>query len=309
MQRHEVWRHAYLSKPYLVGASDEILKERFKSIFMNCVELTKEGKIAPVSLESTDEFMVAFTHLDEEYGARQGELPVDVVAEARLPISKYFEEGVPPGVRMFGNYRTPDGPLLVKYGRRQFLEPMLNAGSMRIANAEHYSNPGFLDSIRDDETTRNYFIPTYMARLQGRRSISIEGRELSFGDDDLILPLEVDDYYLLSLCTHIHHRMPTDFDADAALVINRPVHFVQRVVSAFLAQYPEWDALEGPVIYYDPYQDYKKFKVPEMAKHIGYAYQKEFRIAFRPKRRVSTSLEPVMLSIGRMTEYADLVAL
>ena len=55
------------------------------------------------------------------------------------------------------------------------------------------------------------------------------------------------------------------------------------------------------------YRDYSKFKVPEMAKHFGYAYQKEVRVAFRPRRKILTNLEPLFLSIGSMTDYADLV--
>ncbi len=309
LRRHEVWRHQYLAYPYLLGASDEMVEERFKSIFMNNVELTKEGKISLVPLETTEEFMVAFTHLLEEYAARVGGLPGDVVAKARGPIDKYFEQGSPPGVRMFEKYTTPSGPLLVKYGKRRFLEPMLSTGSIRISNAKFYSNSGFLDSIRDDETSRTFFFPTYRERLQEKRSILFKGHNIPIEDDDIALPFRFDDYYLLSLCTHVHHRMPTDFDADAAIVIKNPAVFVQRVIATFLARHSDWVPLEGPVIYYDPYRDYTKFTIPEMAKHIGYAYQKEFRIAFKPKQRVYTDLEPLMLSIGSMKDYADLVTL
>lgn len=57
------------------------------------------------------------------------------------------------------------------------------------------------------------------------------------------------------------------------------------------------ESMEGKVTYYDPYRDYKKFTVPHMAKHFGYSYQKEFRIAFRPRYPVSANLEPVYLSL------------
>ncbi len=67
--------------------------------------------------------------------------------------------------------------------------------------------------------------------------------------------------------------------------------------------------MEGKVTYYDPYRDYKKFTVPHMAKHFGYSYQKEFRIAFRSRYPVSANLEPVYLSIDYMKDYADLIHL
>lgn len=308
-QRHEVWRHAYLSHPYMVGASDERLEERFRSVYMNSWELTKDGKLGLVPFEVYEEPLVAFTHLLEEYGARNGGLPFSVIEEAQKPIQKYFEHGVAPGVRMFKDYSTPEAPLLVKYGKRQFLEPMFSNGTMRVANANFYKNTGFLDSIRDDETTRNFFVPTFRERLQGRTSVNFRGHQIDFGDDDIVVPVVFPDYFLLSFCTHVHHRMPTDFDADAAIVIKNPVHFVQRVVSTFLARHPGWTPLEGPVLYYDPYRDFKKVTVPEMAKHIGYAYQKEFRIAFKPQRAQQVDLEPFSLCIGSMKEYADFVAL
>jgi hypothetical protein len=131
---------------------------------------------------------------------------------------------------------------------------------------------------------------------------------LELNDDDIVLPLVFDDYYVFSLCESIHYRMPTDFDADAAIIIRDPIRFKQRLISAFLARYPDWVPMEGRVTYYDPYRDYAKFRVPEMAKHFGYAYQKEVRIAFRSRKKVFTPLEPLFLSVGPMTEFADLVS-
>src|SRR5690606_31480251 len=135
-----------------------------------------------------------------------------------------------------------------------------------------YNNAGFLDAVRDDETSRTFFIPTYEERLSGKSSIDFQGHKLEFGDDDIVLPLTFDDYYLFSLCERIHYRMPTDFDADAAIIIRDPVIFKQRLISTFLSRYPDWIPMEGRVTYYDPYRDYAKFSVPHMAKHFGYAY-------------------------------------
>jgi len=101
--------------------------------------------------------------------------------------------------------------------------------------------------------------------------------------------------------------MPTDFDADAAIVIRDPKLFLKRLTNSFLAQRTGWLRAMGTVTYYDPYRDYSKFRIPEMAKHFGYAYQKEFRIAFRSPEKVAASLEPLFLSIGPMSDYADLI--
>lgn len=310
LRRHEVWRHAYLAHPYLLGAPDERVAERFKAVFMNVNEVSPEGKLRPVPMEVTDEFMQVFTHMLEEYGARRdGRPPNEVIAEARLPLLKYFEHGTPLGVRMFEGYDVPETPILVKYGKKQFLEPMIEHGELRLANAGLYNDAGFLDAVRDDETSRTFFIPTFRERLSGQTHLEIDGHRQPFDDDDVVLPLVFDDYFLFSLCEHVHHRMPTDFDADSAIVIRNPELLKQRLISTFLARFPDWTPMEGSVIYYDPYRDYTKFRVPEMAKHFGYAYQKEARIVFLPPQRPSVPLEPVYLTIGSMRDYADLVAL
>jgi hypothetical protein len=307
---HEVWRHTYLAHPYLLGAQDERVAERFKSIFMNLMELSPQGQLSPVPIEVTDEYMQVFTHMREEYETRHdGHPPDEVISEARLPLVKYFENGTPIGIRMFEGYKAPNTPILVKYGKKQFLEPMIEHGELRLANAGLYNDSGFLDSVRDHETSRTFFIPTFRERLAGETHLELNGHRQPFDDDDIVLPLIFDDYYLFSLCEHIHYRMPTDFEADAAIIIRNPNLFKQRLISTFLARLPGWKPMAGNVIYYDPYRDYSKFNVPEMAKHFGYAYQKEARIVLRPPQKLSVPLEPLYLTIGSMKDYADLVAI
>jgi len=307
LMRHEVWRHDYLARPYLIGAPDDRVTERFCNIFMNVSELSTEGKVSLVPFAETDQYMQVFTHMLEEYGSRIGGLTRELIGKARTPILKYFERGTPAGVTMFRDYEPPNTPIIVKYGKRQFLEPMLFSGDLRLANASLYNDAKLLDAVRDDETSRTFFIPTYKERLAGKTHIHFQGNRMEFGDDDIVLPLVFDDYYLFSLCDRIHYRMPTDFDADAAIIIREPMRFKQRLISAFLARFPDWVPMEGSVTYYDPYRDYSKFRVPEMAKHFGYAYQREVRIAFRPRRKPATALEPIFLSIGPMIDYADMV--
>jgi hypothetical protein len=308
LKRHEVWRHSYLAYPYLIGTPSERVAGRFKDIFINQTELGPNAKIGMLPVDVDDSFMQKFTHLLEEYGARGGEPPATVIQEARKLILRYFENGDPIAVRIFGGYTKPDSPFLVKYGRREFLEPMLREGRIRICPASYYNDEAHGDAIRDDELTRNFFIPTFRERLKGEHYFDFQGHRIEYGNDDLALPVVMPDYYLLSLCDHIYYRMPTDFDADAALVIRDPVQFMQRVISNFLAAWPDWEPLHGPVTYYDPYLDYNKVTIPEMSKHFGYSYQREVRIALRTKCRPPIGLQPELLTIGSMTDYAELVS-
>lgn len=254
-----------------------------------------------------DGFMQKFTHLLEEYEVRGGP-NIDEIQEVRKPILRYFENGELIAVKMFSGYEKPEYSFLVKYGRREFLEPMLKEGRVRICPASFYNNQEFIDSIKDDEVTRNFFIPTFRERLTGLNSVEFQGHTIEFGNDDIVLPIVMDDYYLYSLCDHIYYRMPTDFDADAALIIINPNLFAQAVISNFLVRNTDWKPLYGPVTYYDPCIDYSKVRVPEMTKHFGYSYQREIRIALLPKTKIISSLEPQLFNIGTLESFADLVS-
>jgi hypothetical protein len=308
LARHEVWRHDYLSYPYMIGAPDDRVGKRFCDIFMNTTELGPDAKIGVHDFQKDDTLSQKFTHMLEEYGSRSGGPPVDVVAAARRPVVRYFENGDPIAVKLFAGYQAPSAPFLVKYGRKEFLEPMLREGRIRICPAAYYNDASHIQSVQDDEAHRTFFIPTFRERLEGKDFIEFQGHEVVFGDDDIVIPVICRDYFLFSLCDQIYYRLPTDFNADAALIIRDPALFTRRIVSHFLARRPEWEPLHGPVTYYDPYRDYKKVTVPEMSKHFGYAYQREMRIAFRSRQPVRAGLLPEFLKIGSLSDYADLVS-
>lgn len=196
--RHEVWRHAYVARPYLIGAPDDRVAERMCAVFMNVMELGADGKLCPEPVHETDEFTQVFTHLLEEYAPRGGP-PVEVIGRARAPLVRYFEHGTPVGATMFEGYKRPTTPILVKYGKREFLEPMMRTGELRVANASLYNQTGHNDAIRDDETSRIFFMPTYKERLAGQVHLDFQGRCIAFEDDDIVLPLVFNDYYLFSL--------------------------------------------------------------------------------------------------------------
>lgn len=306
LKRHEMWRVDYLSFPYLIGAPDERIAKIFRDVFINMNALNDKAKLG-IPCDALESFMPKFTHLLEEYDVRCGDPPAEVVMEARTPILRYFESGEPVGVRMFRGYKAPKSRFVVKYGRRQFLEPMLHTGRVRLSPASYYNDDGHNDAVRDDEIRRIFYIPTFRERLQGIHHIDVQGHRIEFGDDDIVMPVVVQDYFLFSLCDNIYYRLPTDFDSDAALIIRDFDLFAQRLISSFLARWPDWEPQYGAVTYYDPYCDHTKVRVHEMSKHFGYAYQREVRVILRTKHQIRTKLEPEFLDIGPMTDYAEMV--
>jgi hypothetical protein len=309
LARHEVWRHHYSSFPYLVGAPDDRLGSRFKDVFVNQTELSPKAQITPLPIGEKHAFMEKFTHLLEEYELRTGGFaPPEVISAARAPALKYFENGEPIATKIFRDYITPTSPFIVKYGRREFLEPMLHAGRVRVCPASYYNDDSHNSAVKDDEIHRTFFIPTFRERIKGIHHLMFQGHRIEYGNDDIVLPVEAPDYFLFSLCDSIYYRMPTDFDADAALVIRNPGKFAQRIISSFLARYPDWTPHYGPVTYYDPYRDYTKARVHQMSKHFGYAYQREVRIVMEALRRPHQGLQPEFFDIGPMNDYAELLS-
>lgn len=306
---HESWQHEYLSFPYLLGAPDDRLASRFKDVFNNVTELSEKSQIVPLPIDDEQSFMAKFTHLLEEYGTRTGGMPhKNIILEATAPAGKHFLNGEPIAKRIFDGYSTPSKPFAVKYGQRQYLEPMLQNGLVRISPASFYNDESHNAAIKDDEIHRTFFIPTFQERLRGIYHTNFQGFRMEYGDDDLILPVEAPDYFLLSLCDGIHYRMPTDFDANAALIIRDPSLFAQRVISSFLARYPRWKPHYGSVTYYDPYRDFTKVRVHQMSKHFGYAYQREVRIVMEAYDMPKQPLQPEFFEIGPMGDYADLLS-
>lgn len=309
LKRHEAWRHEYASFPYLIGAPDDRLGSRFKDVFINQTELNPDAKIGLLPIEEEHDFMPKFTHLLEEYSLRTGSHPPrEVISAARAPAIKYFENGEPIATKIFRGYVTPPTPFTVKYGRREFMEPMLRTGRLRICPASYYNDASHNAAVKDDEIHRTFFIPTFRERLKGIHHVMFQGHRIEYGDDDIVLPVEAPDYFLLSLCDSIYYRMPTDFDADSALIIREPIKFAQRVISAFLARYSDWKPHYGPVTYYDPYRDFSKVRVHQMSKHFGYAYQREVRIVMEAFRTPRQALQPEFLDIGPMGDYAELLS-
>jgi hypothetical protein len=310
LKRHETWRHEYTSFPYLLGAPDDRLGSRFKDVFINFTELNHDAKIGLLPIGNNKHaFEEKFTHLLEEYALRTGgHAPKEVLSAAASPLAKYFRNGEPIAKKLFRDYVAPTTQFTVKYGRREFLEPMLRTGRLRICPASFYNHAGHNAAVKDDEIHRIFYIPTFRERLKGIHYMMFQGHRIEFGNDDLVLPIEAPDYFMLSLCDSIYYRMPTDFDADSVLIIRDPSRFAQRVISTFMARFPDWKPHYGPVTYYDPYRDFTEVRVHQMSKHFGYAYQREVRIVMEAQRKPRQALNPEFLDIGPMNEYAELLS-
>lgn len=308
LSRHEVWRVQYLQHPYLLLCSDEELEERWIDVFANTVTLNEEGKIG-VELEGIHEpghMTETFTHMLEACSARGG-VEAEQMEKGKAELQKYFEHGEPLGVAMFKNMPRRIKNSIVKFSRYEFLEPMLRQGRLRLAPASYYARGSHLKSVRDLETHKTLRIPVVSEALAGETHINYDGKNLLIEGGAVTLPLVVPDYFLFSTCLDLDRRMPTDFEADAALIIRDADGFFHKVKKAFEKQIDQANFYHGPVKYFDPFRWKPDGTIlPEMMKHFAFSYQKEHRIVALPVTR-ELQVEPVFLEIGSMQDYAEIV--
>lgn len=308
LERHNWWRYEYYKFPYLLLESSDAIEERFADVFANAVDLSIDGKIVLNLVANDGWFGYIFTELIEETNWR-GLLTRDLIANATRPIGAYFQDGDPLGVRMFGDRKTLGGHGLVKYSKREFVEDMYRHGRFRISPASYYSKGGHLKAVKDFETSRSYKLRALNEAMRGEEAIEVKGMSMKITNGVIPFEVEMVDYYLFSTCKDIDRRLPTDFEADAALVISDRRQFVERLKRAMLDRKPDWQFIAAEVQYYDPYKHTPKDRNQEFWKHFSYAYQKEHRCVLRPKITIhdGLTLDPFFLELGPMGDIAEIV--
>jgi hypothetical protein len=307
--RHELWRLNYYRHPYLLRTEEETLWRRFIHIMSNNWEITKSGQLGFRSSDTVDPSIgEKFTQIIEEWNGRGGS-PIDPNREMQKYMGRYFSEDEPIGVKLFLNFNQPKRPILVKYSKREYLEPMLYKGEIRISPASSYDKKNHNDAIRDRETLWDFTIPTYREYARGQTGVWHDNKFFDITHGDLALTMSTPDYYMFCFSHEIDRRLPTDFESDSALIIYDRGKFLRRIKAAFFAARPGWKTIDGDVFYYDPYLDFQKTLQLQMTKHFSYFYQKEYRIVFMTPSPLTEKLDYIKINVGSMTDYAKLVSL
>jgi hypothetical protein len=309
LARHDCWRRAYYNFPYMIGSDYPSVRQRFIDVVWNINDINESAQLTP-RLEFQNGFLMTqkFTHVLEELNTRGG-LPTDAQADLFEPIRSYFADGEPIGLEALSRYPRPSKPFLVKYSKLQYLRDAFQYGRFRICPASSYAAEIHNRAIRDSELQRPLIMPTYLERMRGETQIIFQGHEFKFGSGDLIVPIVSPDFYVYCLSESIYYRLPTDFHADAVLIIRDPKEFIYRLVRAFRQIKFGYQPVAGPVTYYDPYTDHKSIKLFELSKHLRYSYQREYRVAFLPDSKDMIPDGEIFAEIGSMKDYADLLEL
>lgn len=311
--RHDCWRYQYYKNPYLLLVSDEELRQRFIDLHSNVVYLTEDGKLAPQSLvkDPNNPYIVGWTQALEAYQSRHGGVQADFIEESNAEVHKYFDAGTPLGVQLFGNLPRVRRNAIVKFSRVEFLRDTLQYGRIRLAPASFYSQGSLLKSMKDLELARTFRVPAIKEALDGKTFYDYPGMGLlPIEGGAITVSMVGNDYYLYSACTELDRRMPLDFEANAALVVNDKRQFLHRFKKAVKKRFGQTHVKGGPVTYYDPFKPPTGaiLQTPEFLKHFAYGYQREYRIVARPVSQ-HISKEPQFLELGDLSDIAELLTI
>ncbi|MBC2592794.1 hypothetical protein H5P28_00825 [Ruficoccus amylovorans] len=190
----------------------------------------------------------------------------------------------------------PPPPILHKFGKRCYLEPLLKNGVVSFAVATSYNDSALTEGQQDNETTRVFSLAPGVDF-----SFHFKGRD----GDDL-------KYYIWCSSLDYSEDLLTEFDADSCLIITDPGQFGDRLLTEVRRQFPTNEAgIPGCDFYARDVKYYDENRPPVTSKqeHLiymkknRYSHQAEFRFVFAtdPKRTLPDRIE---IKIGSIEDIA-----
>jgi hypothetical protein len=308
-KEHKVWRQQYRSRRYLEFMTFAELVRRTEDVLLNSLTLNRDLKIGLYpSDEEAGYWAEMFTHILEECVLRNFHYRELLREVDRSITPKYDWPGLQEAVSAIGVTKLQTGNFLLKYGKEQYLRPMLDAGSVRISPASFYDDPSLNSAIRDTELELSLY--SLSSEITLTRLDPVTGKEIGQIESEGYIERSFQapsNYYVYCLANMFSPRMFGDFEADSCVVIHRPPEFIGLLNHAFKEKISGWTCLAELVNYIDPFNT-REFR-PELyfSKHFRYTYQKEYRVVWLPPTS-QTKLEPVFLELGNLHEYCELVS-
>lgn len=300
--QYQAWAGDYRAKRYLEHATEQELRRRLDDIFVNMIVFTDDGRaVVRKPLEANLHFRL-FAHFFEEMKLRN-QWPYS------FPLNHiHFDDEQYPKVRRAGQLwrerGLKHGSCMLKFGKFQYLEPLLNRGEMRLCPASFYREPSLAAAINDDELQ-------FTQQLHGA-TVKIQDPDGTWRTAETVGPLRLthtatSDYYLSCYAVLFENRLFDDFQADACLIIKDVDRFCNLLRDAVDRMRPKWTCIIGGVQYRDPYFP---TRAPDVyfTKHFRYAYQREFRMIWGPPEPVER-LEPLHVEMGDLSSICELIRL
>lgn len=195
-----------------------------------------------------------------------------------------------------------------KFGRRDHIAYALKFGRLRIAPASSYDDPS-LNAAQTDKELEHYAVTPNEQLKMKVHGLNAEGKkvEIPVQKLELFRYMMVPDFHVWCCGLGYDARLFHEFKADAALIIHDNAAFCTRLAETVSRECPKYTKSEGAVQYYDPHTVKREELVPTFSKHFRYAYQNEYRLAWKVPN--SEKMEPFFVELGALRDIASIVEL
>lgn len=294
------WRLEYCNHRYLEHETPEQLQQRFEDLFRNAYFCWRDGKL--YSKGDNTKWACWTTHVLEELTLRKIRGP--------LPPKFTRYRNAPRAAELWDRLNLAKDTYLLKFGEMKYMRPLWEKGAFTIFPATKYNDAVLNEAIRDDELT-------LMQQSCGATINSVQDWRTGIRHDfdrpiPIIGPLKREtrydsNCYMACFGRRYEYRLFDDFGYDSCVVIREPQRFIERVRACMALALPGWDFCTSAVSYRDPCHPTPTDDVL-FSKHFRFTYQQEFRTVWEGPMR-PTTLEPVPLDLGSLTDYCEFLTL
>jgi hypothetical protein len=308
---HERWRSAYRASRYASHLGRPELNKRIRDIVLNMLRVTPDAKIGVFPVEDqTGVWWEKWTHVLEEMTLRYGPFPAGFDRDVlhTEPFPNFASELAAKAARKMTALGLRPGSVLIRLGKREHMEQLIERGGLRLQPASFYSRPELNGAIRDDEMS----LPMSLT-LTREQLLELVSNPQDVPADAPEQRIDIEfatgaDFWLYCLSRSIEPRLFVDFNAEACVVIRNPTAFADRLRRGARQATGGAVARDGRANYVDPLLPKSpKIFIP-FSKPFGYTYQDEYRFCWTPKTAVP-KVEPLHIEIGSIADIAELVVL
>ncbi|NVK18013.1 MAG: hypothetical protein HWE30_04895 [Methylocystaceae bacterium] len=255
----DIWEMEYCSYRLLGRMTEQQLLARYHGIVRNMPSYTApERDIVPIISYQSSWYWYRKEHLTRLEFALRGFSQPEL--QNIVPLDQNSEV-VPNGTTV-----------LYRYGKREYMQQMVEEGRIRFSPAEAYEGDDNNDARRDDERRKHSFTPGEYLTIT-----SEDGRPIPILCD-MQRTVTGAEYSLVCFSSVWDERLFDEFKADTCVIIHAPEEFLKRIGDAGMSVYPGWYYHHNPVQYFDPYEQRKnEYFDASMSKDFSYAYQNEYR--------------------------------
>jgi hypothetical protein len=294
------WRDEYATQPYLGHLDAAQLKKRLETIMTNLL-FSDRGALPHEFAER--EWLELFHHVRYEHERRQL-LFADAISATEIMTAWPRMETARAA---FARHAGPPGQLF-RFSKREFLQPLLETGALKIFPAARYADASLLPAQRDDELARTILVDPRDFRVTHTDSSGID-HELQLAGTVRLTSSYSTNYYVWFTTTTFDPRLFDDFGSDACLIIHDSETFIDRLFAAFSRALPDWVGAGSLVRYFDPLRAHDEV-LATFEKDFQYAYQREFRFAWDPPNgQPAKELPQLDLNLGPLTDVASLLSI